>query len=373
MTAETRPTILIVDDTPANLKLLSQVLKDDYRTRIATNGPKALELARDTRPDLILLDVKMPDMDGYEVCRRLKAAPETREIPVLFVTAQIQVTEEARGFEVGAVDYIHKPISPPVVLARLRTHLQLRQAQAALADQNAALEAKVSERTREVAMARDVTVFALASLAEARDDETGNHIQRTQLYVRTLAETLRDHPAHYRTLDDATIELLFKSAPLHDIGKVGIPDHILLKPGRLTAEEFEIMKQHTTIGHDSLAAAEAKVGHRTDMLRIAREIAHCHHEKWDGSGYPNGLAGTDIPLSGRIMAVADVYDALISKRVYKPAFSHDQAVSIIVEGRGRHFDPDMVDAFLAVAHEFQAIARRFADETEEEVRQAACS
>jgi len=255
-----------------------------------------------------------------------------------------------------------------LLYARLvKTHDRERAVAAFLKDQNAILESEVKRRTREVEMIQDVTILAMASLAESRDTETGNHIRRTQNYVLLLARELQSHPKLGKALDEKTIEMLYKSAPLHDIGKVGIPDAILLKPGKLTPEEFEIIKTHTTIGRDTIAAAEKLIDAPSTVLRLAREIAHYHQEKWDGSGYPEGLRGDAIPLSARLMALADVYDALISRRVYKPAFPHDQAVSIIREGRGRHFDPDLVDAFLRIEGQFHGVAERFAD-TENELR-----
>jgi putative two-component system response regulator len=357
-----KQTILVVDDTPENLRLMSGVLKDDYKTKIANNGERGLELAAALPPpDLILLDIMMPGIDGYEVCRRLKADPATAEIPVIFLTAKVEVEDEQKGFDVGCVDYITKPISPPIVLARVKTHLLLKSARDFLKDQNAFLEAEVARRVKEVQTVQDTTIMAMGSLAETRDNETCNHIRRTQHYVRVLAEKLRENPKYARELDDATIEMLYKSAPLHDIGKVGIPDRILLKPGKLTPEEFEIMKTHTTLGRDAILAAEKQLDAPSSFLRCAREIAYSHQEKWDGSGYPEGLVGPLIPLSARLMAVADVYDALISKRVYKPAMSHERAVEIIREGRGRHFDPDIVDVFDRALDEFTKIAGVFAD------------
>ena len=363
-----KPTVLIVDDTPENLTLMNGLLREDYRTKVANSGARALALAvADPKPDLVLLDIMMPEMDGYEVCRRLKADAATRDIPVMFLTAKVEVEDEQQGFDVGAVDYITKPISPPIVLARVKTQLSLKAAADFLRDKNAYLETEVQKRTREVQVVQDVTIMAMASLAETRDNETGNHIRRTQNYVRALAQKLRDHPRFRAQLDDDTIELLYKSAPLHDIGKVGIPDAILLKPGKLTPEEFEVMKTHTTLGRDAILAAERLINAPSTFLRLAREIAHFHQEKWDGSGYPEGLAGEAIPVSARLMAVADVYDALIARRVYKPPFPHDEAVQIIRAGRDQHFDPDMVDAFVAVQGEFKAIAERYAD-SEAEVK-----
>ena len=357
-----RPTLLVVDDTPDNLTLMSSLLKDDYKVKVASNGDKALKIAAgEAPPDLILLDIVMPEMDGYEVCQRLKAEPRTRNIPVIFLTARTQEEDEKRGLELGAVDYITKPISPPIVLARVKTHLSLKATADFLRDKADFLEQEVGRRTREVMAIQDVTILAMASLAETRDSDTGNHIRRTQFYVKALAERLRTHPRFAYHLTDAAITTLFKSAPLHDIGKVGIPDRILLKPGRFTAEEFEIMKTHTTLGREAIEHAEESLGTAVEFLTVAKEIAYSHQEKWDGSGYPEGLAGEAIPVSARLMAVADVYDALISRRVYKEGMPHEAAVAIIVEGRGRHFDPDIVDAFLDVLDEFRAIAARFHD------------
>ena len=364
--ATEKRTVLIVDDTAENLTLMNGLLKDEYRTRIANSGERALKLAAgETPPDLVLLDIMMPGLDGYEVCRRLKADAKTRDIPVIFLTAKTEVQDEQMGFDVGCVDYITKPISPPIVMARVRTQLALKAAADFLKDKNAYLESEVAKRTREVQVVQDVTIMAMASLAETRDNETGNHIRRTQNYVRALAKKLQSAPKFAPLLDDAMVEMLYKSAPLHDIGKVGIPDAILLKPGKLTPEEFEIMKTHTTLGRDAIIAAEKLIDAPSTFLRLAREIAHYHQEKWDGSGYPEKLAGEAIPLAARLMAVADVYDALISRRVYKPPFPRDKAVGIIRDGRDKHFDPDMVDAFVAIEEEFHTIAERFADSEED--------
>lgn len=357
-----RPIILVVDDTPDNLAVLSSLLKDEYRVKVASSGEKALKIAAASNPpDLILLDIMMPGLDGYDVCQRLKLDPLTRDIPVIFLTAKTDVESEKRGLELGAVDYITKPISPPIVLARVRTHLALKATSDFLRDKNDFLEQEVAKRTEEVMAIQDVTILAMASLAETRDLETGNHIRRTQFYIKALAEKLRHHPRFSRTLDDYTIGMLFKSAPLHDIGKVGIPDRILLKPGRFVPEEFEIMKTHTTLGRDAIEHAEHSLGARVEFLTMAKEIAFSHQEKWDGSGYPQHLSGDGIPLSARLMAVADVYDALISRRVYKSGMSHEAAVAIMVEGRGSHFDPDILDAFLEIQDEFRQIALKHAD------------
>jgi putative two-component system response regulator len=354
-------TILVVDDTPENLSLLNALLRERYRVKIATSGERALSIARSAPPDLVLLDVMMPTVDGYETCRRMKADPLLAGIPVIFLTAKSDVEDEKQGFSVGAVDYITKPLSPSILLSRVRTHVTLKLAQERLRESNDWLEQEVQERTRELEATQEASILALATLAETRDNETGNHIRRTARYVRELALKLRELPEYAAVLDNATVATLVRSAPLHDIGKVGIADSILLKPGKLTPEEFEIMKTHAAIGRDALAKAEALLGAETSYLGIAKEIAGGHHEKWDGSGYPDGLSGASIPISARLMALADVYDALISKRVYKEAFPREKAEAIILEGRGRHFDPNVVDAFTALKDDFWEIAQKMSD------------
>jgi putative two-component system response regulator len=368
---EERPRVLVVDDTPENLQLMHALLKESYRVLLANGGAAALRLARlEPRPDLILLDIMMPELNGYTVCEALKADPETAPIPVIFLTARGEVEDEEMGFRSGCVDYITKPVSPPTLLARVANHLALKAASDQLAYNNRYLIEEVERRTREVQMVQDVTIMAMASLAETRDIETGMHIRRTQHYVRTLAERLRkmweekglEAASVPAELSDEIIEIMYKSAPLHDIGKVGIPDAILLKPGALDAAEFEIMKTHTTLGLETIAAAEKLLDAPSTFLSVARQIACSHHEKWDGSGYPHALAGEAIPLPARLMAVADVYDALISRRVYKEPFSHERAVSMIEAGSGSHFDPTVVSAFLIEVETFRSIAQRFQDE-----------
>lgn len=356
-------TVLIVDDTPENLAVLAELLQPDYRVLAANSGPRALRLAAgQPKPDLILLDVMMPDMDGYAVFRRLQEEPQTRDIPVIFVTAMNAVEDEERGLEMGAVDYIAKPLRPRVVLARVHTQLALKRAGDFLRDQNAFLESEVARRMKENLLIQDVSIHALARLAETRDPETGNHIRRTQQYVRALAKRLQNHPRFSEFLSDRNIDLLTKSAPLHDIGKVGIPDHILLKPGKLTPEEWGIMKTHASIGAAAIEQAERDAERPVEFLALAKQIAHWHHEKWDGSGYPDGLKGDAIPISARLMALADVFDAIISRRVYKDPIPFDESKRIIEMGRGAHFDPDVVDAFLAIYEEFTGIAMRYAED-----------
>jgi putative two-component system response regulator len=369
--------ILIVDDQLEYLLILEEFLGEEYQVHAAQGGRQALDfLENGGRAELILLDVLMPEIDGYEVCRRIKADSRLHDTPVLFLSSLESPRDEAKGLSIGAEDFIHKPFSPPVVLARVRNHIKLGQMTRLLKQRNVDLERQVVERTRqildqaeelvqqkqELIAAQDATITAFCSLAEARDNETGNHIRRTQHYVKALAEHLRRHPRFCGQLNDETIVLLFKSAPLHDVGKVAIPDAILCKPGKLTSEEWTEMQRHAEYGRDAITQAESELGEKQGcFLRFAREIAYGHHEKWDGSGYPQGLSGEAIPLSARLMAVADVYDALISKRVYKPAFPHEQAMAMILEGRGKHFDPDVADALREIEATFRQIAQRYND------------
>ncbi|MCX7794565.1 MAG: two-component system response regulator [Thermodesulfovibrionales bacterium] len=359
---EQKPIVLVVDDTPANLALVSSLLKDVYTVKVANKGSRALQVAAaKPMPDLILLDIMMPEMDGYEVIQKLKENPETADIPVIFLTAKAEVEDEQKGFELGAVDYITKPISPPIVLARVKTHLTLKTARDFLKDKNEYLEIEIKRRIKELTTAQDMTIMAMASLAETRDSDTGNHIRRIQSYVKLLAKKLQKYPRFGYFLTDENIELLYKSAPLHDIGKVGIPDRILLKPDRLTPEEFEIMKSHTLLGKHAIEEAEKLCDEKNTFLSLAGEICLYHHEKWDCSGYPLGIGGDEIPISARLMAIADVYDALICRRVYKDPLPHEEAVKIIKEGWGIHFDPDVTDAFVENADEFLEIAEHFKD------------
>jgi putative two-component system response regulator len=367
---DNRPRILIVDDSLGNIEVLSNILGKGYSTSFACNGTEALALISLNSPDLVLLDVVMPGIDGFEVCKRLKSDPAACDIPVIFLTSLDSAVDEEYGLSLGAEDFIHKPASPPVVLARVRNHLMLAMTKRELKRHNENLELVVAERTEEVVWknqqliaAQGAIITAFCALAEVRDNETGNHIRRTQHYIRLLAQQLRSNPRY--TLTDTTIELLFKTAPLHDIGKVAIPDAILLKPGKLTADEWEIMKQHCKVGRSAILSAARDFGDsERSFLTYAIEIAYCHHERWDGKGYPQGLSGNDIPASARLMAVADVYDALITKRVYKEAYSHEEAVRLIAEGRGTQFDPDVSDAFLAISDAFDNTARLYKDAVE---------
>ena len=357
-----QPSILVIDDTPGNLSLLNQLLREHYRVRLANSGPRGLELAAMAPPDLILLDIMMPDMDGYQVFQRLRSDPATRRIPVIFLTAKVGAEDEERGLAMGAVDFIHKPIAPSVVLARVRTHLQIRHWQTFLEDKSAWLQQEVESRVSEVFRLQEATTRVMVSLAEFRDKCTGNHIRRAQDYVRLLADYLSRQPRDAGFLMPEQIDRIAKASPLHDIGKIAIPDHILLKPGRHTPEEFAIMQTHSVKGESMLLRSLNEMGGDNAMLRFACQIARSHHERWDGGGYPDGLAGEAIPLAARLMAVADVYDALRSRRPYKKAFDHAEAVDIIVQGKGSHFDPLLVEAFLALQGVFSEIATKLADE-----------
>lgn len=354
-----RITVLIVDDEPSNLHTLGNVLQPHFDVLVAPSGTRALQIVANSPPDLILLDVLMPDMNGYDVLSQLRNNPVTRDIPVIFVTGLDSSEDEEYGLTLGVADYITKPYRPPIILARVRIQLELKRARDQMANQNTYLEAEIARRMQDILLIQDVTINALAELAETRDPETGHHIRRTQEYVRILAVRLQIHPRFSSFLTDKVIDILVKSATLHDIGKVGIPDYILLKPGKLTDAERSIMKTHALLGSQAIERAVLDAGHNIDFLDVARQIAHFHHEWWDGSGYPEGKKMDDIPIPARLMALADVFDALISRRVYKDPMSVEQARDLIVSESGNHFDPDVVDAFLACFDAFVAVAEKY--------------
>ena len=362
MNGKAKSIVLIVDEAPDNLIVMNGLLQDQYEIKLANNGRLALRIAQQLpRPDLILLDTALPELDGYNVCQQLKSNPDTAGIPIIFLLGSGQLASEQRSFCEGGAEILFKPVVAETLLARVATQLQLRQQGELLKHQANLVEHLVAERTREQAQMLDAVIWAMASLVETRDYETVNHIRRIQHYVEALARQLQPHPRFAAQLSDANIAQLRKAAPLHDIGKVSIPDAILLKPGRLTDDEFAVMKQHTVYGRDAIAGIERHLGYSNTFLRYAREIAYSHQEKFDGSGYPQGLAGDAIPMAARLMSVADVYDALISKRVYKPAFTHETAIEMVRQGSGEHFDPDVVDAMLMVEEQFMEIAARFSD------------
>ena len=361
-----RATILIVDDSPENLTVLGELLCERYHVRAANSGPRGLALAvLQPLPDLILLDVMMPDMSGYEVLDHLRTDAATRDIPVIFITAMTATEDEQRGLELGAADYITKPLRPAIVLARVQTQLGLKLARDRLNRLNASLETEIGRRMRENLLVQTVTIRALARLAETRDNETGSHLLRTQAFVGALARRVAQHPRFRDELDERSISMMAESAPLHDIGKVGIPDRVLQKPGKLTPDEWALMKTHARLGAEAIDRAIEDTGHPVEFLVFARQIAMHHHERWDGSGYPDSLAGDAIPLSARLMAVADVFDALISRRVYKVPMSFAVVRELMAAESGRHFDPDLLRAFLDDFDAFCDIAHLHPDEAHE--------
>lgn len=334
-------TILIVDDTPVNIDILNNILHDTYNVKVANNGERALKIANsDSPPDLILLDVMMPDMDGFEVCKILKENIDTKKIPIIFVTAKGEVTDESKGFELGAVDYITKPVSMPIVLARVKTHL-------ALYDQKRFLEGQVRERTEQLHKTQLEIIRKLGRAAEYKDNETGLHVIRMSKYAQQIALA-------YGLSEDES-ELLLNAAPMHDIGKIGIPDNVLQKPGKLDKEEWEIMTQHPRMGSEI-------IGEQTsELLKAAKIAAATHHEKWNGKGYPNNIKGEDIPIYGRIISIADVFDALTSVRPYKKAWPVEEAVDLIKRESGEQFDPAVVDAFFKAFDKIMEIKEKHAD------------
>lgn len=344
------PDVLIVDDQPANLKVLSEILKSmGYKIRPALSGKTALSAAEHDPPDLILLDIMMPEMDGFEVCRQLKEHATLRHIPVIFISALDDIHDKIKGFQAGGVDYITKPFQTEEVLARVSTHLRLEQ-------YTHHLEELVDEKVREIYNSQMATILAVSKLAESRDDATGQHIERTQIFCQLMAQQLYKEKRFPGEITEAFIDTIFHASPLHDIGKVGIMDSILLKPGRLTEEEFEIMKTHVLIGADTLETVQSRYPQNI-FIGMGIDLARSHHERWDGSGYPDGLKGNDIPLSARIMALADVYDALRYKRPYKEAIPQERTIEILLEGSGSHFDPAVIAAFLACEEAFAEVCR----------------
>jgi putative two-component system response regulator len=346
--------IILVDDNPSNLRAGKNVLSERYEVYTAPSAAKMFELLTDVQPAMILLDIEMPEMNGYEAIRILKSGENTRNIPVIFLTGKTDTENEIKGLDQGAIDYITKPFVPPLLLKRIEVHLlvevqkkTLEAQQRELKNFNDNLQRMVEEKTKTVLELQDAILKTMADMVESRDDITGGHIERTRRGVGRLVEALRDHAVFGAEVGEWDIKLLLQSSQLHDVGKLAISDRILRKPGRLDSEEFEEMKKHAAFGVQIIEKIEAGTS-ASDFLKHAKIFAGTHHEKWDGSGYPNRLAGEDIPLQGRIMALADVYDALVSERPYKKAFSHTEAVKIIREGRGSQFDPALVDVFIMV-------------------------
>ncbi len=365
---EDRPTILVVDDMAENIALMRRLLvPKGYTITEALSGPAALEMVAEDPPDVILLDLVMPDMNGFEVCDRLKRDLLTRHIPIIIITGVAEHEANIRALEAGVDDFLIRPIDPVLLDARIRASVkskalqdQIIKYQRRLEGDNQALEERVRERTSQLERTQQVTMFSMARLAESRDPETGEHLERMRRYVREIAIEMGSWPKYDGIIDSGFVEILFYSSPLHDIGKVGIPDQILLKPGKLTVEEFDIMKTHTLVGGDTLKAADEEAGGNS-FLMMGRDIAYYHHEKWDGSGYPYGVSGEEIPLPARIVALGDAYDALTSKRPYKEPFPHEKSRDIILEAAESHFDPDVIEAFKARDARFVKIRDTYQD------------
>lgn len=339
---EDRATILVVDDAPENIDVLVGILKPNYQLKVARDGEMAIKIANiRPRPDLILLDIMMPGIDGYETCKRLKLDITTRDIPIIFITAKISVEDETKGLSLGAVDYIVKPVTPAIVMQRVKTHL-------ALSDQKRALYQQVKLQTKELISARYNIIHKLGRAAEFKDNETGDHVKRMSKYAYVLATEFG--------MDEAAADMLMNAAPMHDVGKIGVPDHILKKTGKLNDEEWLIMKEHAAFGGEILAEENPSL-----LMETAKIVAMTHHEKWDGSGYPNGLVGAEIPLVGRIVAIADVFDALTSKRPYKPAWDIERAIELITEQSGKHFDPELVSCFIENLDKILIIKAQFSE------------
>jgi putative two-component system response regulator len=355
------PDIIIVDDEPANLQVLTGILKQKgYRVRPASSGQQALEAARIEPPDLILLDISMPDMNGYEVCTRLKKDGKLWNIPVIFVSALSETIDKMKAFSAGGVDYVTKPFQYEEVQARVETHIKLHYLQLDLENYNTRLEDLVLAQVKEITESQMATIFALAELAESRDEDTGKHLERVQIFCRLLSQTLSQTSKYEKMIGASFIRELYYASPLHDIGKVAIPDVILLKPGKHTPEEFDIMKKHTIMGSETLQQVHEKYPNNS-FINMGIDISRSHHERWDGTGYPDGLSGENIPLSARVMAIADVYDALRSKRCYKPAFSHEESMEIIIKSAGTHFDPDIINSLREIHEQFKDTADALKD------------
>lgn len=356
-----RKTIFLVDDNPTNLLIGKNALVENYNVFTIPSGEKMFEMLKKITPDLILLDVSMPGMSGYDAIKSLKADPSYSSIPVIFLTALYDSANELEGLSLGAIDYISKPFSPALLLKRIGLHILVEDQKSELREYNQNLEGMVSEKTREVFELQNAVLKTVAELVECRDDTTGGHIERTKGYLRALIDAMLERGMYSDEIAGWDIDLCLESSQLHDVGKIKIEDSILKKPGKLTTDEFTHMKEHTTYGVEIIETIQNMVSEQVQFLQDAKTFASSHHEKWDGSGYPFGLERDGIPLKGRMMAIADVYDALISERPYKKPFSHEKAKEIILEGRGAHFDPELVDLFCEISDKFKEISLRFKD------------
>ncbi len=354
--------ILIVDDSEMNLKILDVILvSEGYNVKSISKPKEVVPYCEEHIPDLILSDIQMPEMSGFEVCKALKANEKTKNIPVIFISALSDPEDVVNGFTYGAVDYITKPFKAREVKARVSTHLNLHDLQEKLEKQNRILEIRVAEQVKQISDMQMATIFSLAKLAQSRDDDTGKHLERVQEYCFILSVQLAKDSKYKDSVTPKFIENIVNASPLHDIGKVGISDLILLKPGPLTDEEYAIMKTHTKIGAETLESVDRKFGNNT-FIEMGKVIARSHHEKWDGTGYPDRLVGNDIPLAARIMAIADVFDAISTKRSYKDPFPHERCIEIIKEGSGTQFDPDLVEAFLKVTDKFYVVRQKLSEQ-----------
>jgi putative two-component system response regulator len=352
-----RKKVVLVDDNITNLTVGKNILINDYDIFTVPSGEKLFILLERITPDLILLDIEMPEMNGYEVIKRLTAAKSTADIPFIFLTAKHDSSSELEGLSLGAMDYISKPFSPPLLLKRIALHLLVESQKKKLQDYNDNLQQMVEEKTKTIVNLQNAVLKTVANLVEHRDEITGGHVERTRDYLAILTDAMIKRNLHNDEIRSWDIDFFLQSSQLHDVGKISIKDNILLKPGRLTEDEFNEMKNHTVFGVKIIEEIE-KDSPESSFLKHAKIFAGTHHEKWDGTGYPYGYSGNDIPLQGRLMAIADVYDALISVRPYKEPLSHEAAVKIIVDGKGRHFDPDLTDLFLSIADKFAEIVEQ---------------
>ena len=354
MTNLSKKNIILVDDDLTNLAIGSNALEEYHNVITLNSGARLLKMLEKKIPDLILLDVDMPEMNGFETIAHIKSNKKLEHIPVIFLTAKSDSASELEGLSLGAIDYIAKPFSPPLLLKRIELHLLVESQRQELIEFNENLLAMVDEKTKTVVELQNAVLRTMAELVECRDDITGSHIERTQNYLRILIDALCKSGLYRDEVSSWDVELILQSAQLHDVGKIAIEDTILRKPGKLSEEEFEKIKTHTIFGEKVIERIKESTSDQA-FLEQARILASTHHEKWDGSGYPRGLSGMEIPLQGRLMAIVDVYDALVSNRPYKKALTHKQSVDIIKNSSGVHFDPALVDLFLSVADEFNKV------------------
>jgi len=352
MSSSERKTVFLVDDNVTNLTLGKNALAGHYNVFTLNSGARLFKMLEKSIPDIILLDVDMPEMDGYQVIEILKGKKETENIPVVFLTAKTDGQSELRGLSMGAIDYITKPFTPTLLLKRVEVHLLVESQKKELVNYNKNLRDMVDSKTKMVVELKNAILKTMAELVECRDDITGGHVERTQIYLGLLIDALQKYGVYMEEIEPWDIGLVLQSAQLHDVGKISIKDKILQKPGKLTDAEFEEIKTHTTFGEKIIDKIRSRTKEQA-FLDHAKILVSAHHEKWDGSGYPRGLKGQDIPLLGRLMAIVDVYDALVSERPYKRAFPHEDAVAIIAKGKGTHFDPALVDLFMKISDEFK--------------------